>query len=371
MPKKLIETDYNKSAILKTEEEQPSLSKETTDALMHYGVLGMHWGVRRYQPYGQGGYNPEKKGKFIGPHTAGSIERKMNKAEKYVAKSEAKRDKYMDEAAKYAKKSEDLNVKRNRKGNLGPINRRLNDYYVKQMTYNAFDASKYDVDAERGKAYINYLTKRASDKGMTVSTLLYNDGKSDRTRFIVTKDGKQNNKVSSQQPNQQGYQVQSLQQQRQASGTSHATEDPYRGAGISARNRAKMMTNEELAAANKRLKDEQTYINMSSDSVTDGMDYYRKVANQGATKFINTTVNTAAETASKELVNAGVNAIKDSIKKKNEPSFSEKAVQEAAENAIKGKIKKEVNTKDSEIDQLASKLAKNAIEEYLRPKKKK
>lgn len=39
---------------------------QNDDYLQHYGVFGMHWGIRRYQPYGEGGYDPDHEGKNIG-----------------------------------------------------------------------------------------------------------------------------------------------------------------------------------------------------------------------------------------------------------------------------------------------------------------
>ena len=40
------------------------MSNEFSKELMHYGVMGQKWGIRRYQPYGQG-YG-ESEGKFVG-----------------------------------------------------------------------------------------------------------------------------------------------------------------------------------------------------------------------------------------------------------------------------------------------------------------
>ena len=37
------------------------VEKEENADLKHHGILGMHWGIRRYQPYGMGGYLPKGK----------------------------------------------------------------------------------------------------------------------------------------------------------------------------------------------------------------------------------------------------------------------------------------------------------------------
>lgn len=34
---------------------------DKSNILIHHGILGMHWGVRRYQPYGEGGYIPKSR----------------------------------------------------------------------------------------------------------------------------------------------------------------------------------------------------------------------------------------------------------------------------------------------------------------------
>lgn len=58
------------------------MSNEDKD-IMHYGVLGMKWGVRRYQPYPDG-----KKGRFLG---------KLRKPKKVKAPSQKAKAKAMSD----------------------------------------------------------------------------------------------------------------------------------------------------------------------------------------------------------------------------------------------------------------------------------
>ena len=78
-----------------------------SNELYHHGILGMHWGIRRYQPYGQG-YSPKSKGREVGEaaKVEGRADRIEKRAQKYRDKETKKVTKYYDkEIAKQEKKA--------------------------------------------------------------------------------------------------------------------------------------------------------------------------------------------------------------------------------------------------------------------------
>lgn len=62
---------------------------EDANTLEHHGIMGMKWGVRRYQPYSEG-YNADHKGKYVGDKKE---ERRARKAEKKLQRAEKKYEK--------------------------------------------------------------------------------------------------------------------------------------------------------------------------------------------------------------------------------------------------------------------------------------
>lgn len=63
------------------------LIKYSNNYICHYGVLGMHWGIRRYQPYPK---SYSGSGKFVGKSK--NVEKKVKETDEYTTTKYAVKD---------------------------------------------------------------------------------------------------------------------------------------------------------------------------------------------------------------------------------------------------------------------------------------
>lgn len=137
------------------------MNEYSKDALYHHGVIGMKWGIRRYQPYGIG-YSPKDVGKYVGNRSVKRYKKVLKKLQKEKDKLTAFAERSRLNAEYHGSNAE----YHTRKGN-----ERLVKKSKEAQAAERGEAKRYDEQARNVEQAIQNVLKDAEKNGVTVKTI--------------------------------------------------------------------------------------------------------------------------------------------------------------------------------------------------------
>ena len=176
---------------------------EKNDELKHFGVMGMHWGIRRYQPYAK---NYKGPGEFIGKSDR-KIIKSMNKASQQEAikskiyrvkqyRADQKKEKFNKKVDKIAAKSIDSRYNKETRTRDHAINvdkvakgetkrNKLQDKMNKTVKGLHRQADTINADRQYIKDALSELEKRGTKFSVEVAKVYYRPAFFDTIRPIA------------------------------------------------------------------------------------------------------------------------------------------------------------------------------------------
>lgn len=133
--------------------------------LMHYGILGMKWGIRRFQPYSVKGRGSGKRGREIGE--AAKAKRKEEKRAKRFDRKQAKLSKYDVKYQTAENQAQKDFYKAEKKSNSVLSSQKSIDKAINKAMSSQKKANRY---AYKGKQVYEKILKKYPDMKMNDDT---------------------------------------------------------------------------------------------------------------------------------------------------------------------------------------------------------